>query len=222
MKFREGIKNAAKKTGDAIKKVGESPYTKAAGIGLSASGVALAVKRIHNEKKQHEERIEKLDKIEKKLDQVEKKIKKFSIVGGGNNRKTPSSIIDRAIKYTALTSPFNLGETRKASWENLVYELEKQGGKLGINYKIEDKNYDFIDAHYKGQTLVLFIKDSGPIKALDKVLDSYCNTFDEACYSSEYLHDSYGYIVSIFVVEGTLKSLIYNFIQDGIKINIIK
>ena len=77
MNFREKIKNAAKITGDTIKKVGESPYTKVASIGLSASGVALAAKRIHNEKKQHKERIEKLDKIEKKLDQVEKKIKKL-------------------------------------------------------------------------------------------------------------------------------------------------
>lgn len=217
------------KVTEIVKQVADSPYTKiTSALAIPITSLAINMSRKRQEKKQHDKIEEEIKRLEEKIDkeQVDKtkrpKSKNFSITGGGNNKKSPKSLIARALMYTADNSAFNFGDTRHATVDSLIKEFKKSGVK-GLDYTInDDSSYSTPSIYYKGQVLVIYCESySESFKRLSSFLDKYCKAFENAGYSAENVSGN-NYMVELYVADGTEGVIARSFIKNNIKVNIIK
>jgi len=210
---------------ELFKKVIYSPYVQAATIAGSIIGTGASIYRIKKDKDYHKEDKKELTKIVKKLNNLEnsrESEKKFSIQGGGKNINPPESIIGRALKYTASHSIFNITDLIPKS-NKIIDIYKKLDGILGKDYVINSNNdYDSsLSLYYFSNVIVFYLTNSDVVNKMNVILNNYCKTYKEADYSSVLVNNYSQYIIELNVIDDTENFLVYSFLKNNLKINII-
>jgi len=232
-KFKKVIKNVI--NNPKMKAVADHPITKfAIPITTTAITASLAAKRISNDRKQHEEQMDEYEKMEEKLDKLEKELKKnkkrtffrkkekdFSIVSGGYNKPEPKSLIVEGLKKIAFDSKLRTPD--KSGSEELIRATKDYPG-LTFNKSVED-SYDskVLHLHQCGDVLVIYSRNlystSAELDRLNKILNSYCRSFDNTDYSSTYSGSSA--FIELWIADNTLEYLINKLKDEGFILNIL-
>jgi len=206
-----------------------SPYVQATTITGSTVGTTAAIYRAKKEKEYHKEEKKELNKILKHINKLDESVsnnnieKKFSIQGGNKEANIPESITSRALKYTANNSIFN--SENKDNKSNILIKIYRElDGVLGKDYVINSINdYDSsLSLYYGGNVIVFYLNNSDIIDKMNIILDNYCKTYKQADYSSTSIN-TYGnlFLVELNIIENTEKHLIYSFLRNNLKVNII-
>ena len=220
-KFKESIKNVI--NSPKLKAAAEHPITKfTIPVATTAVTAGLAAKRIINDKKQHEEQMEEYEKMEKKLDKLEKEVKKekkrivfrkkkekdFSVTSGGYNKPEPKS---------KLRTPDKEGSKE-------LIEAIKDYPNVTFNKSVED-SYDskILHLHQCGDVLIIYSRSlystSAELEALNKILNTYCKSFDNTDYSSTCSGSTA--FIELWIADNTMEYLIKKFKEAGFILNIL-
>ncbi len=233
-KFKESIKNVI--NSPKLKAVAEHPITKfTIPVATTAVTASLAAKRIINDKKQHEEQMEEYEKMEKKLDKLEKEVKKekkrivfrkkkekdFSVTSGGYNKPEPKSLIIEGLKKVAFDSKLRTPD--KEGSKELI-EAIKDYPNVTFNKSVED-SYDskILHLHQCGDVLIIYSRSlystSAELEALNKILNTYCKSFDNTDYSSTCSGSTA--FIELWIADNTMEYLIKKFKEAGFILNIL-
>lgn len=237
-KFKEVMKAIIEKPKEVIKKVAKNEAVTKVAIPVTTAAVSttVAVKRLHDTKKQHEEDLreykklaEKIDDLSKKVDEKEKepkkekrsifKRKRFSIEGGGFRQPSPRSVMAEGLKKIAEESKFRSLET---SDQSLIKAVRNTGDENCTIGNRPENTSARMSAYQKGDVVVFMIRYLGCSDSdkLSHILDSYCRTFRNADYSSEVSSDGSGF-VELWVAENSLDFLVKQLVTNGFSLNVV-
>ena len=231
-KFKESIKKVL--NNPKLKEAAEHPATKFVIPAVTTAVTAgLAMKRIANDKKQHEEQMEEYEKMEKKLDKLEKEVKKekkrilfkkkdFSIVSGGFDKPEPKVLLNEGIKKVAFDSKLRTPD--KIGSEELTNAVKDYPNDVKFN-KSAEECYDrnLLCLYQCGDVLLIYARSlysgSDELYKLNKILETYCRNFDNTDYASTFNNSSA--FIELWVASGTMDYLVAKLIEAGFVLNIL-